>query len=68
MFHFSISTNIVNKKVILGIKCKFVFPQILASNIVIESIAESYNCMYFGGLDNLWYSAVISLNIVYSRK
>ena len=35
MFHFSISTNIVNKKVIFGIKCKFL-PQIIAINIVIE--------------------------------
>ena len=34
MFHFSISTNIVNKKVILGIQCKF-FSQIIAINIVI---------------------------------
>ena len=33
MFHFSISANIVNKTVILGIKCKF-FPQIIAINIV----------------------------------
>ena len=31
--YLSISTNIVNKKVILGIKC--IFPQIIAMNIVI---------------------------------
>ena len=35
MFHFSISTNIVYKKVILGIKCKFFSPKIIAINMVI---------------------------------
>ena len=40
MFHFSISTNIVNKKVILRIKCKF-FPQIIAINIVIVHVVNS---------------------------
>ena len=34
MFHFSIFTNIVNKKGNFRIKCKF-FPQIIAINIVI---------------------------------
>ena len=34
MFHFSTSTNIVNKKVILYFNCNC-FPQIIAINIVI---------------------------------
>ena len=34
MFHFSITANIVIKKVTLGIKCKF-SPKIIAINIVI---------------------------------
>ena len=34
MIHFSISTNIVNKKVILGIKCQF-FPIIIINIIIV---------------------------------
>ena len=34
MFNFSISTNIVNKRVILGIKCKF-FPESVINIVII---------------------------------